>query len=72
MAQMMDTVLNAAVVRTGLEFYALEGRIGATSRSAINDLDVIIGGLDRLKAQGLDAGRALEASFVKALDTADS
>ena len=71
-AQMMDTVLNAAVARTGLEFSALEGRIGATSRSAINDLDVIIGGLDRLKAQGLDAGRALEASFVKALDTADS
>ncbi len=71
-AQMMDTVLNAAVARTGLEFSALEGRIGATSRSAINDLDVIIGGLDRLKAQGLDAGKALEASFVKALDTADS
>ena len=71
-AQMMDTVLNAAVVRTGLEFSALEGRIGATSRFAINDLDVIIGGLDRLKAQGLDAGKALEASFVKALDTADS
>jgi tape measure domain-containing protein len=71
-AQMMDTVLNAAVARTGLEFSALEGRIGATSRSAINDLDVIIGGLDRLRAQGLDAGRALEASFVKALDTADS
>ncbi|PIF29420.1 tape measure domain-containing protein [Acidovorax sp. 56] len=71
-AQMMDTVLNAAVARTGVEFSALEGRISATSRSAINDLDTIIGGLDRLKAQGLDAGRALEASFVKALDTADS
>lgn len=71
-AQMMDNVLRAAVARTGLEFSVLEGRIGEASRSAINDLDVIIGGLDRLKAQGVDAGRVLEASFVRAIDTADS
>ncbi|WP_432490406.1 hypothetical protein, partial [Flavonifractor plautii] len=39
---------------------------------ALNDLDVVIGGLDRLKQQGIDAGRVLEASLVKAINTADS
>lgn len=71
-AEMMDNVLRAAVQRTGLEFTALEGRIGAASRSALNDLDVVIGGLDRLKKQGIDVGRVLETSLVKAINTADS
>lgn len=71
-AEMMDNVLRAAVQRTGLEFTALEGRIGAASRSALNDLDVVIGGLGRLKQQGIDVGRVLEASLVKAINTADS
>lgn len=71
-AQMMDNVLRAAVQRTGLEFTTLEGRINAASRSALNDLDVLIGGLTRLKEQGVDTGRVLEASLVKAIDTANS
>lgn len=71
-AQVMDAVLREAVSRTGLEFSQLQGRIGEVSRSAINDLDAIIGGLDRLKADGVDAGRVLNASFSKAIDTADS
>lgn len=71
-AEMMDNVLRAAVQRTGLEFTALEGGIGKASRSALNDLDVVIRGLDRLKQQGIDTGRVLEASLVKAINTADS
>lgn len=71
-AQMMDAVLREAVKRTGLDFDQLQGRIGAASRSAINDLDALIGGLDRLKAQGLDTGRTLTASITKAIDAADS
>lgn len=71
-AQMMDNVLREAVKRTGLEFEQLQGKIGAASRSALNDVDVVVGGIDRLKAQGVDVGRVLAASFTKAIDTADS
>ncbi|MFD2754292.1 tape measure protein [Comamonas terrae] len=69
---MMDQSLREAVRRTGLDFTDLQGRITAISRSAINDLDAVVGGLDRLKAMGVDTGRVLEASFVKAINTADS
>ena len=71
-AQMMDGVLREAVKRTGLDFDQLQGSIGAASRSAINDLDALVAGMDRLEAQGLDTGRALTASFSKAIDSADS
>lgn len=71
-AQMMDGVLREAVKRTGLDFDQLQGSIGAASRSAINDLDALVAGMDRLKAQGLDTGRALTASFSKAIESADS
>ena len=70
-AQMMDAVLREAVKRTGLDFDLLQGKIGAASRSAINDLDALIVGMDRLKEQGVDTGRALAASLTKAIDTAD-
>ncbi len=71
-AQMMDQTLREAVRRTGLDFTDLQGRVTTASRSVINDLDVVINGLGRLKEQGVDTGRVLEASFIKALDTADS
>ncbi len=69
---MMDAVLRESVKRTGLDFDVLQGKIGAASRSAINDLDAVIGGLDKLKAQGVDTGRVLTASLSKAIDSADS
>lgn len=69
--QMLDAVVREAVKRTGLDFDQLEGRIGAASRSALNDLDAVVAGLDRLKAQGVDTGRVLAASLTKAIDTAD-
>ena len=71
-AQMMDAVLRESVKRTGLDFDVLQGKIGAASRSAINDLEAVIGGLDKLKAQGVDTGRVLTASLSKAIDSADS
>ncbi len=70
--QMLDATVREAVKRSGLDFEQLQGKIGAASRSALNDLDSIVGGLDRLKAQGLDTGRVLVASLSKAIDTADS
>lgn len=71
-AQMMDAVLRESVRRTGLDFDQLQGKIGAASRSAINDVEAIVTGLDTLKAQGVDAGRVLSTSLGKAIDTADS
>ncbi|MFT4243561.1 MAG: tape measure protein [Acidovorax sp.] len=71
-AQVMDGIVREAVRRTGMEYEQLQGRVGAASRSAINDVEAIIVGLDRLKADGVDAGRALAASFTRAIDTADS
>lgn len=70
-AQLMDSLLREAVRRTGLEFDQLQGKIGAASRSAINDVEAIVNGLDSLKAQGVDTGRVLVASLSKAIETAD-
>lgn len=72
LAQAMDAVLREAVNRTGLDFDNLRGRIGAASRSAINDVDAIANGLVRLKAQGVDTGQALSASLTRAISTADT
>ena len=71
LGQVLDATVREAVRRTGLDFDNLQGRIGAASRSAINDFDAIVAGLGRLKAQGVDTGRVLEASLSKAIDTAD-
>jgi len=72
LTQLMDATLREAVKRTGLDYDVLQGKIGAAARSAINDTDRIIGGLDQLKAQGIDTGRALTASLSKAIANADS
>jgi len=72
LAQVMDAVVRQAVERTGLDFDVLQGRIGASSRSAINDVDAIAASFGRLQAQGVDAGQALQASLSKAINAADS
>lgn len=71
-AQVLDATLRTAVLRTGLDFEVISGGMGKASRSAINDTDAIIQGLDRLKKQGVDTGQALVASFAKGINTADS
>lgn len=71
-SQMMDVTLRESVKRTGLDWDTLQGKISAASRSALNDVDSIVRGLDKLKAQGIDTGRVLSLSLSKAIDTADS
>lgn len=71
-AGVMDATLREAIRRSGEDFDALAGGMSRAARSAINDTDTIIAGLDELKAQGVDVGRALEASLVKGIKTADS
>lgn len=63
--------LQEAIRRTGLDMAVISGGMGKAARSAINDTDIIIKGLDRLKAQGVDTGRALAVSLSKGIDTAD-
>lgn len=72
LAQLMDATVREAVKRTGLDFDQLQGKIGAASRSAINDVQAIVDGLQLLKDEGVDTGRVLTASLGKAIDTADS
>jgi hypothetical protein len=72
LAAAFEARLSAAIDRTGVDITTFEDRMGAASVSAVNDVDTLISGLDRLKAQGLDAAAVLEASLVKGLDTADS
>jgi tape measure domain-containing protein len=72
LAAIMDGTLREAIRRSGGDFDVLAGGMSKAARSAINDTDTIINGLDRLKTQGVDVGKALELSLNKAIKTADS
>lgn len=72
MAQMVDATLREAVKRAGLDFESLRGGVSKMAQSAVNDTQTIINGLGQLKAQGVDTGRALEASISKGINTADT
>lgn len=70
-SQVLDGSLRESIRRTGLDFEVISGGMGKASRSAINDTEALVQGLDRLKAQGVDTGLALTASITKSIDTAD-
>ena len=68
----LDQGLRESIRRAGLDFDVISGGMSKAASTAINDLDLLIGNLDRLKAQGVDTGLALSASISKALNAADS
>lgn len=70
--QAIDSSLREAIKRTGLDFAVISGGMGAAARSAINDTEAIVKGLDSLKHQGVDTGRVLNVSIGKSINTADS
>ena len=72
LAQVMDATLRESIRRTGLDFDVISGGMGKAAASAINDTEVMIAGLDRLKAQGVDTAQVLTASIGKGIATADS
>lgn len=72
LALAMDAQLRAAVERAGLSFGRITSGMSEAARSAINDTQSIIDGLDRLKGQGADVALALTASIGKGINTADS
>lgn len=71
LADVMDATLREAIRRSGADFDVLAGGMSSAARSAINDVDTIVNGMDRLKAQGVDTGKALETSLGAAIKTAD-
>ncbi len=72
LALAMDAQLRAAVERTGLSFGRITTGMSDAARSAINDTQTIIEGLDRLETQGADVALALTSSLGKGINTADS
>ena len=72
MGQVLDVSLREAIKRTGLDFDVISGGMGKASRSAINDTEAMIKGLDRLQAMGVDTAQALTASLGNGINTADS
>lgn len=72
MALVHDAVLNEAVRRTGVAYNILKGEVGAASRSAINDIDLIAQNLAELKDQGIDTGLTLGASLLQGIERADT
>lgn len=72
LGQVLDVSLREAVKRTGLDFDVISGGMGKASRSAINDTEAMIKGLDRLQAMGVDTAQALTASLGNGINTADS
>jgi tape measure domain-containing protein len=72
LGQVLDATLRESIKRTGLDFDVISGGMGKASKSAINDTDAMINGLDRLQAMGVDTAQALTASIGKGINTADS
>lgn len=72
LAAIMDGTLREAIRRSGGDFEVLSGGMSKAARSAINDLDTVVSGMERLKAQGVDVGQALELSLGRAIKAADS
>jgi tape measure domain-containing protein len=71
-AAAMDGALHEAIRRTGTDFELISTGMGTAAKSALNDLDIIIGGLDKLKASGAETSQLLAAAIAKAIDSADS
>lgn len=68
----LDAGLREAIHRSGGDFDVLAGGMSKAAASAIGDTDTIIAGMGRLKAQGVDVGKALQMSLGKGIQTADS
>lgn len=70
--QALDAGLREAIRRAGLDFELISGGMGKAAKAAVSDLDFVIRGLDRLKAQGVDAGAVLQSSLSEAIKKADT
>lgn len=71
-AEVMDVTLRTAIDRTGLDFNRISTGMSKASVSALNDIDTLIEGMDKMRAQGIDVGKVLEASISNGIKTAQS
>lgn len=72
LAQVNDAILRESVHRVADTYNVLAGNSSAAAKSAINDTELMIKGLDKLKAQGVDTAAALTASIGKGINTAST
>lgn len=72
LADAMEGALREAIRRSGTDFQLISGGMGTAAQSAVNDLEIVIAGLDRLKASGAETAQLLAASIGKAINSADS
>ena len=68
----LDQGVRESIKRAGLDFDVISGGMGKAARSAINDTQAIVAGLEGLKKQGVDTGQVLTASISKSINAADS
>jgi tape measure domain-containing protein len=71
-AAAMEGALHEAITRAGLDFQLITTGMGAAAKSSINDVELIIGSLDRLKKSGADTAQVIAVSLGKAIANADS
>ncbi|MEB3753822.1 tape measure protein [Acinetobacter sp. MD2(2019)] len=69
-AMVHGAVLDQAIKRTGISYEELQGKSTKAFVSASNDTNLLIGDLDKLKADGVDTGRLLGSSLGNAINTA--
>ena len=72
LSDVMDNVLKRAIANTGQDFTLLSTGMSAAATNSLASLDLIIDGVDRLKAQGVDTGKAIEGALINALKSANS
>lgn len=64
--------LREAIKRAGLDFNLISGGMSKAAKSSINDAQLLIDNIDRVKQSGADVGIVLSASLQKAIKSADT
>lgn len=67
MADVMDQVLRRAIAATGQDFSLLTTGVSQATANSLAELDTLAGGLDRLKALGVDTGAVIQGAVANAL-----
>lgn len=71
-ALVIQTAMELALERTGLDTQQLQGKFSQAFQSASNDVQMVVDHLQEYKAQGIDTGLALSANLNKAIDMAQT
>ena len=72
LSDVMDQVLRRAIANSGQDFGLLSTGMSSASTNSLASLDLIVGGIDRLKSQGVDTGKAIEGALIAAFKAASN